>query len=165
MDWVQGLFNLLAAAIGGGIAIIAERYRVRGEVRLRTADTLAELYTQFLVTFHTALRANERYYDGVRLKAERNWDFDESETAAARANDERLFREAVWRLCVRERSGAQKKRLEGIAVVFDHDINEFDMLECVAAEYSARAEKLRKDATAIIDGMQELHATELRARR
>lgn len=102
--------------------------------------------------------ANERYYESVRLRHERGWDFTESdESRKARSDSEQRFRETVWRLRVRERDPEQKKSLEAMARVFDSDIEEFDMREEIAGEYPQNAKKLRANAAAIINRLQTLH--------
>jgi hypothetical protein len=162
MDWVQGLFNLLSACVGGAIAILVQRYSSRDEARIRAMDGLADIYTDFMVAFHTALLANEDYYESVRLRNERGWDSKESdETRKARVEAEQRFREAVWRLRVRERDPEQKKELEAMARVFDSGVEEFDMQDSIADEYPRTADALRAKAAAIIDRMQTLHGDRL----
>jgi hypothetical protein len=156
MDWLQGVFNLLSACIGGGIAILVQRFNSRDEARLRSEDALAQQYTDFLVAFHAALIQFESFYESVSLQDERGCKAEHSaEGWKARNEAARCFRESVWRLRVRERDPEQKRLLEEMARVFDTKIEEFDMRSDIARDYHQTATELRGKAISIIDRMQE----------
>jgi hypothetical protein len=158
MNWLQGIYNLLSALIGGGIAIYSESRRFRRSDAARRSRAAFEVYAEFMAAFHIALKANERHFEQIVLKNERNWEYKESESEyRERSNAEARFQKIAWRLRVHERDARQKERLEQIAKAFDHDIEEFDLVDDIASNYPKTAAGLRKKAAEIIDFMQKLN--------
>lgn len=157
MDWVQSLFSLLSAVVGGALVLLGERLRSRDETKGRRAETIISLYTDFFVTFQIALHHEEGYWSGKAFEARGEGTFTDSEKARdARSSSEAAFREAAWRLRLRVRDKVQQERIENLARAFDDDFD-FHEIDIIALDYPDMAKNLRASAHEIVERMQELH--------
>ena len=85
----------------------------RAAVKQRRADTLVDLYAEFLAAFQHALHLTEKHLTvlGYGDAFQANYP-DDHEPPNVRSEAEKRFRETAWRLWLREGDPLQKKKIE-----------------------------------------------------
>lgn len=158
MDWLSHLFSLLSAVVGGVLVLLADRWRIKRDADSRKAETVIQLYTRFLTSFHNALRLNQGFWSGIEHEAEGHGPYLESEQhRAERAQAESELRDAVWALVLRERNAEQQARIEAFANAFDDGPDHPDGMVDFAYAYPERTRQLRQDAKELLGAMQKIH--------
>lgn len=138
----------------------------RNAAKHQRAESLITLYTDFLVSFQSALYYNESYWSGVAAayktasthKASPEW-------TAKRERAEHDFRDAAWRLRLREQNPEQQERIERIVSAFDFDPDPevSGGMDAYALSFPTTATQVRSEMRSIINAMQAIHRSELQS--
>lgn len=163
MDWIQPITNLCSAIVGGVLVILGDRIRQQHETRDKKVDTIISLYTDFFVQFQLALHHNEAFWSGARWQLEGKGESQETERGReGRFRSETAFREAAWRLRLRETDRDQQQRIESLARAFDDEVEDAGEFDAAAFGFDAKAKELREEARLVVDRMQRIHKRTLK---